>query len=92
MSQALNSNTPRVPDAVASHRKPLTRTKVTTPCNKSACTASSTITLNQAVEFVLNGFRRMIGGEVFVPKIPSMKVTDLAAALAPNCRQKVTGV
>lgn len=42
------------------------------------------ITLEQGVEFVLKNFQIMRGGEVFVPKIPSMKVTDLARSMAPN--------
>lgn len=50
------------------------------------------ITLEQAVEFVLSNFERMFGGEIFVPKIPSMKVTDLAEAVAPGCRQEVVGI
>jgi UDP-N-acetylglucosamine 4,6-dehydratase len=50
------------------------------------------ITLQPAVEFVLSSFARMIGGEIFVPKIPSMKITDLAEAVAPGCRHKVVGI
>lgn len=50
------------------------------------------ITLDQAVEFVANCFERMRGGEVFVPKLPSMKVVDLASAIAPECKQKVVGI
>lgn len=50
------------------------------------------ITLDQAVKFVLECFRRMLGGEIFVPKIPSMKITDLARAIAPECRQEVVGI
>jgi len=50
------------------------------------------ITLDQGVEFVLQGFHRMRGGEIFVPKIPSMKVVDLALALAPGCRVKEVGI
>ncbi len=42
------------------------------------------ITLPQAVQFVLDAFGRMHGGELFVPRIPSMRVTDLAEALAPG--------
>ncbi len=41
------------------------------------------ITLDQGVEFVLKNFQRMYGGEISVPKIPSMKVTELARAVAP---------
>lgn len=50
------------------------------------------ITLREGVEFVLKNFGRMQGGEIFVPKIPSMKMTDLAAALAPNLSQKIIGI
>ena len=50
------------------------------------------ITLNHAVKFVLRSFQRMKGGEVFVPKIPSIKVTDLALAMAPKLKQKIIGV
>ncbi|MCS3643314.1 UDP-N-acetylglucosamine 4,6-dehydratase (inverting) [Salinibacter ruber] len=50
------------------------------------------ITLEQAVDFVLTNFERMEGGEVFVPKIPSMKITDLAEAIAPECDHEVVGI
>lgn len=50
------------------------------------------ITLDQGVEFVVKSFRRMAGGEVFVPKIPSMRLVDLAAALAPGVAQRTVGV
>ena len=50
------------------------------------------ITLRQGVEFVLKNFERMQGGETFIPKIPSMKMTDLASALAPNIPQKIIGI
>lgn len=50
------------------------------------------ITLPQGVDFVLKSFERMQGGEIFVPKIPSMKVTDLATALAPGVPTKVVGI
>jgi UDP-N-acetylglucosamine 4,6-dehydratase len=50
------------------------------------------ITLEQAVQFVLHCFCRMQGGEIFVPKIPSMKIVDLARAIAPECRLDVVGV
>jgi UDP-N-acetylglucosamine 4,6-dehydratase/5-epimerase len=43
------------------------------------------ITLDQGVRFVINCIERMHGGEVFVPKIPSMNILDLAAAIAPGC-------
>jgi UDP-N-acetylglucosamine 4,6-dehydratase len=50
------------------------------------------ITLDQGVDFVLSALELMRGGEIFVPKIPSMKVIDLAAALAPHCSVKVVGI
>ncbi len=50
------------------------------------------ITLEQGVEFVLENFQRMQGGEIFVPKIPSMKMTDLAKAMAPNLPIKIIGI
>jgi UDP-N-acetylglucosamine 4,6-dehydratase len=42
------------------------------------------ITLSQAVEFVVTSFNSMRGGELFVPRIPSMKIADLAEAIAPG--------
>lgn len=50
------------------------------------------ITLDQGVQFVLDSLDRMHGGEIFVPKIPSMKVTDLAEAIAPECRMEIVGI
>ena len=50
------------------------------------------ITLDQGVDFVLKNFQRMHGGEIFVPKIPSMRVTDLAEAMAPGLAQKIIGI
>ena len=50
------------------------------------------ITLQQGVEFVLRNLQRMQGGEVFVPKIPSAKITDLASAMAPGAALKVIGI
>ena len=50
------------------------------------------ITLQQGVDFVLKSFERMQGGEIFVPKLPSVKVVDLAEAMAPGIRRKVIGV
>ncbi len=50
------------------------------------------ITLNQGVDFVLSNLEIMHGGEIFIPKIPSMKVVDLAHCLAPNLPQKVIGI
>lgn len=50
------------------------------------------ITLEQGVEFVFSCFDRMQGGEIFVPKIPSMRIVDLAQALAPECQLKTVGI
>lgn len=50
------------------------------------------ITLEQGVQFVLDNLERMYGGEIFVPKIPSMKVTDLAKAIAPECEIEIIGI
>lgn len=50
------------------------------------------ITLDQAVELVLQGFQYMQGGEIFVPKIPSMRITDLAKAIAPECTVNNIGI
>lgn len=50
------------------------------------------ITLDQGVNFVINSFRRMSGGELYIPKIPSVRITDLAKAMAPNLKQKVVGI
>src|SRR3989442_746479 len=50
------------------------------------------ITLEQGVKFVVHCIEQMQGGEVFVPKIPSMRIVDLADALAPNCAHQVTGI
>lgn len=50
------------------------------------------ITLQQGVDFVLKNFDRMQGGEIFVPKIPSARVVDLATALAPELPQEIIGI
>lgn len=50
------------------------------------------ITLDQGVRFVLDSLDRMHGGEIFVPKLPSMKMTELARAIAPECELKVIGI
>ena len=50
------------------------------------------ITLQQGVDFVLKNFSRMQGGEIFVPKIPSIRITDLAKAMAPNLPYKIIGI
>lgn len=50
------------------------------------------ITLQEGVDFVLKSFNRMWGGELFVPKIPSYRITDLATAIAPECKIKIVGI
>ncbi|QPJ64066.1 MAG: UDP-N-acetylglucosamine 4,6-dehydratase (inverting) [Candidatus Nitrohelix vancouverensis] len=50
------------------------------------------ISLRQSVQFILRSMDRMLGGEVFVPKLPSMRVVDLAKAIAPECRLEVVGI
>jgi UDP-N-acetylglucosamine 4,6-dehydratase len=50
------------------------------------------LTLEQGVDFVINALDKMRGGEVFVPRIPSMSMVDLAQTLAPGCKVKVTGI
>ena len=50
------------------------------------------ITLQQGVDFVINCLERMHGGEIFVPKIPSMNIMDLTSALAPECKTEVVGI
>jgi len=50
------------------------------------------ITLEDGVTFVLKNFERMQGGEIFIPKIPSMKITDLANAMAPNLPNDIIGI
>ena len=50
------------------------------------------ITLQQGVDFVMKSFERMQGGEVFVPKIPSVRITDLAKAMAPKLATKIVGI
>ena len=50
------------------------------------------ITLEQAIEFVLKCLGKMIGGELFVPKIPSMKLADLVLAICPECRLEIIGI
>ncbi|WP_131776220.1 UDP-N-acetylglucosamine 4,6-dehydratase (inverting) [Legionella impletisoli] len=50
------------------------------------------ITLQQGVDFVLKNFQRMNGGEIFVPKIPSVRIIDLATAMAPQLEKKIIGI
>lgn len=50
------------------------------------------ITLQQGVDFVIDCLHRQWGGELFVPKIPSYNVTDVAAAVAPEAKQEIVGI
>lgn len=50
------------------------------------------ITLQSGVDFVIKNLERMYGGEIFVPKIPSVRITDLAASMAPNLPLKIIGI
>jgi UDP-N-acetylglucosamine 4,6-dehydratase/5-epimerase len=50
------------------------------------------ITLEEAINFVEKCFKVMRGGEIFVPKIPSIRIVDLAKAMAPNIKQKIIGI
>lgn len=50
------------------------------------------ITLEQGVELIWHAFEDMLGGEIYVKKIPSMKITDIATSIAPNAEQRVVGI
>jgi UDP-N-acetylglucosamine 4,6-dehydratase len=50
------------------------------------------ITLQDGVDFVLKNFERMQGGEIFVPKIPSVRITDLAEAYGPGLKHDIVGI
>lgn len=50
------------------------------------------ITLEQSVDFVLKSLEGMVGGELFVPKLPTMNIIDLARAIAPECRTEIVGI
>lgn len=50
------------------------------------------ITLEQGVDFALDCLKNMVGGELFVPKIPSMNIMDLATAIGPKCKTKIVGI
>ncbi len=50
------------------------------------------ISLTEGVEMVLNAIDNAWGGEIFVPKIPSYKIIDVATAIGPNCEQKIVGI
>ena len=50
------------------------------------------ITLQDGVDLVINAFKDTLGGEIFVPKIPSYRITDVAEAIAPECKQEIIGI
>ena len=50
------------------------------------------LSLQDGVDFVLKNFGRMLGGEIFIPKIPSYKITDVATAIGPQCKQEIVGI
>ena len=50
------------------------------------------INMNEAVQFVINAIRNSIGGEIFVPKIPSFYIADLAKAVLKDCKIKIIGI
>lgn len=50
------------------------------------------ITLDQGIQFVLDSFEHMRGGEIFIPKIPSMNIMDVAKVVAPECKTEVIGI
>jgi FlaA1/EpsC-like NDP-sugar epimerase len=50
------------------------------------------ITIDQAVRFVVRSIEQMHGGEIFVPKIPSMKLLDMAQAITPECQIDCVGI
>ena len=50
------------------------------------------ISLEEGIELVWHAFADMEGGEIYVRKIPSMKITDLACAVAPEAKQEIVGI
>ena len=50
------------------------------------------ITLDAAIDFVINSLEVMQGGEIFIPKLPSMRIKDMAEALCPECEMNITGI
>jgi FlaA1/EpsC-like NDP-sugar epimerase len=50
------------------------------------------ITLNEGVDMVMWVLRNSLGGEIFVPKIPSYRITDVAEAVSPSCKKEIVGI
>jgi len=50
------------------------------------------ISLEQGVQLVWHAFEDMVGGEIYVKKIPSMKITDVASSIAPEAQQEIVGI
>ena len=50
------------------------------------------ITLEQGIDMVINAFKNSLGGEIFIPKIPSYKILDVVDAIAPSCKKVVIGI
>jgi len=50
------------------------------------------LTLEKAVAFLLRSLELMQGGEIFIPKIPSMNIMDMAKAIGPECKNEVVGI
>lgn len=50
------------------------------------------ITLEEGVEFVIRALNEMKGGEIFIPKLPSFRIVDLAEAVSPGCRREIVGI
>ena len=75
---------------------PFFRKQIANGCDHLPITDASMtrfwITVQQGVDFVLKNFARMQGGEIFVPKIPSVKVVDLARAMAPQLPHRIIGI
>jgi UDP-N-acetylglucosamine 4,6-dehydratase/5-epimerase len=75
---------------------PFFRKQIANGCDHLPITDASMtrfwITVQQGVDFVLKNFARMYGGEIFVPKIPSVKVVDLARAMAPQLPHRIIGI
>ena len=50
------------------------------------------ISLDEGVDLVFYSLEKSIGGEIFIPKIPSYNILDIANAIAPNCKKKIVGI